>query len=155
MMDKTKAQKLKEITDWMIAVEERAEKAEEKFLNECIVRLDKEHTEILETEWGDFKEIWEPLVSKLIYKIKVIEYLKQLQLVVEEATDSAVDNPYQLQIEGEIIEANLVDAILRKSNRENTKILETEWAEYKDIWEKMIKEGHTAKYALNFLKSFA
>ena len=105
--------------------------------------------------WGNFKEIWEPLIQKLKYKIKVIEHLEQLQLAVEEATDSAIDDPYQLCFEGHKIDPKLVENFLRKSNNENLKILEKEWDDHKAVWEHMIERGHTAKYALDFLKSFA
>lgn len=39
---------------------------------------------------------------------------------------------------------------------EQMKILETEWADYKDVWQPMIQEeGKTPKEALDFLNSFA
>ena len=39
---------------------------------------------------------------------------------------------------------------------EYLKILETEWADYKNVWQPMIEEeGKTPEEALDFLKSFA
>ena len=146
---------LDEIRQWMLAVEERAEKAEEQFLDELLAKITKEHTDILENEFGELKELWQPLLEKLKYEIEVIDYLKELQTSVENAAESAIGDPYRVSTNGKQLDPIYVDAFLRKSHAENIKILEAEWADYKDLWSLMIKEGRTAKYALEFLKSFA
>ena len=63
-MGKTKEERLKEITDWMVNVEERAEQLEQQMLKEEIERLDKEHLQILETEWADYEDVWQHMLEQ-------------------------------------------------------------------------------------------
>ena len=49
-MNKSKEQALKEVTEWMLAVEERAEQKEQEFLQELIEKAKLENLQILETE---------------------------------------------------------------------------------------------------------
>ena len=68
---------------------------------------------------------------------KITEY----ELAVEERAEQTVQQMLQEEID--------------RLNKEHMHILETEWADYKDIWQFMLNEGKTPREALDFLNSFA
>ena len=52
-------------------------------------------------------------------------------------------------------EERMLDEMIAKVQAENMRILETEWADHKDMWEWMLQQGKTPREALDFLNSFA
>ena len=52
------------ITEHELAVEEHAEQTVQRILQEEIDRLDREHMHILETEWADYKDIWQFMLDE-------------------------------------------------------------------------------------------
>lgn len=58
-------------------------------------------------------------------------------------------------VRGEQAEERYLKAALERARKENMQALETEWADYKDLWEWMLREGKTPREALDFLESFA
>ena len=59
-----KEQRLKEITEWMLHVEERAEQAEQRILQEAREKAKVENMRILETEWADYKKVWQRMLNE-------------------------------------------------------------------------------------------
>ena len=69
-----------------------------------------------------------------------------------EKIDKFMDN---VMIRGEQAEERILKAALESARKENMHMLETEWADHKDVWSHMLQEGKTPREALDFLESFA
>ena len=59
------------------------------------------------------------------------------------------------QTRGEQAEERILKAEIERLDKEHMRILETEWADHKDLWEWMLHKGNTPRETLDFLRSFA
>ena len=67
-----------------------------------------------------------------------------------------VSEYFQCVIErAEQLEEQMLNEMTMKAKQKNMQILETEWADHKDLWEWMLQQGKSPREVLEFLKSFA